>query len=781
MNYKFTLLFLILFCSSAVFGQAKLDVNKAFTHAEKQTEVMLQEIDNIISSTQQVQELPRTITESGKLRLVAPRDWTSGFFPGNLWFLYEHTQDPYWLSQAQAFTIKLINEQYDTGTHDVGFKVYNSFGPAYRLTHNSAYRQAIVQAAKSLATRFNPNTGCIRSWDHSTNRWHNPVIIDNMINLELLFAATRLSGDSTFYKIAVSHANTTLKNHFRADYSSWHVVDYDSVTGAVLKKTTAQGYSNSSAWARGQAWGLYGYTMCYRETKNKKYLDHAEKIATYILNHPNLPADGIPYWDFNAPLIPQEPRDASAAAVIASALYELSQYSNRKDSLWTAADKIMTNLASKYISPVGKNYGFILLHSTGNKPGKTEIDAPLIYADYYYLEALIRRKDINKAPQIKAISNKNITVGKTLQFTVAASDSNTSQILNFSLVKAPSGALINSKTGSFSWTPKKTGTYRFLVRVTDNGSPILYAERTVTVKVNPAKQYALQINISGKGTVTKTPDKTTYAEGTIVQLKAIPDAGYQFVEWTGNVSGSNATATITMNGNKTVNAQFALIPPQIAKINVINADADKVISALQNGATLDLAKLPAKNLTFEAIVNKASTQSVVFELSGQINHKRVETTSPLVLFGDKDGDILGQAMEVGTYSLKVTPYSAAAGKGTAGEPVVLNFKVVNTASAMVTKQIASALITSESNAVVAYPNPSKNGNVALLLPSTFTGQAQYILLSSTGAKLAEGTFDATEAASPLSLDFSRQMPAAGVYYLHVKNATMKQTLKIVRQ
>jgi hypothetical protein len=275
-------------------------------------------------------------------------------------------------------------------THDMGFKIYCSYGAGYRLTNDSKYKEVIIQSAKTLSTRFNPVVGCIKSWDHNTDKWSYPVIIDNMMNLELLFAATRLTGDSSFYRIAISHANTTMKNHFRFDFSTYHVIDYDTLTGKVKNRNTHQGYSDESSWARGQAWGLYGYTMCYRETRDPKYLQQAEKIAGFIINHPNMPADMVPYWDFNAPNIPNEPRDASAAAIIASALSELSTFSKNGSLYRQTADRIIKSLTEDYRSPIGENRGFILLHSTGAKPMNSEVDVPLIYADYYYLEALIR-------------------------------------------------------------------------------------------------------------------------------------------------------------------------------------------------------------------------------------------------------------------------------------------------------------------------------------------------------------------------------------------------------
>lgn len=339
---------------------------------------------------------PRSLTPDGKLILVPARDWTSGFFPGILWYIYELTGKQDWKSKAQDFTSMIENEKWNAGTHDMGFKIYCSFGNGYRLTDNAAYRDVIIQSAKTLSKRFKPETGCIRSWDHNKDKWAYPVIIDNMMNLELLFAATRLTTDSSFYKIAVSHANTTMKNHFRPDFSSYHVIDYDTLTGKVLKKNTHQGFSHESAWARGQAWGLYGYTMCYRETKDPKYLNQAEKIAGFMLDHPNLPKDKVPYWDFNAPEIPDEPRDASAASIMASALYELSLYSTRGKYYRGIADKIIQSLTTGYRSPKEQNRGFILTHSTGSKPMESEVDVPLNYADYYYLEALLRQKKLKE-------------------------------------------------------------------------------------------------------------------------------------------------------------------------------------------------------------------------------------------------------------------------------------------------------------------------------------------------------------------------------------------------
>ncbi len=335
---------------------------------------------------------PRTLSPTGELVVVPARDWTSGFFPGYLWLLYQATGQARWKAAAQQYTARIEPEKTNATTHDMGFKVYCSVGTGYRLTQDAHYRTVIIEAARTLSQRFSPQVGAIRSWDHHREKWGFPVIIDNMLNLELLFAATRLSGDSSFYKIAVAHANTTLKNHFRPDYSSFHVVDYDSATGRVVKRNTHQGYADASAWARGQGWALYGYTMCYRETHNPAYLAQAEHVADFILHHPNLPKDLIPYWDFNDPAIPNAPRDASAGAVIASGLLELSTYSANGPTYRRQASQMLDNLASSYTTAPGGSHGFLLLHSTGHKPANSEIDVPISYADYYFMEALLRRQ-----------------------------------------------------------------------------------------------------------------------------------------------------------------------------------------------------------------------------------------------------------------------------------------------------------------------------------------------------------------------------------------------------
>jgi len=346
---------------------------------------------------------PRTIKKDGSTRYNTPELWTSGFFPGSLWYLYELTGDNKWKTEAEKVTETLDTVQYLTWHHDVGFMVYCSYGNGYKLTKNPSYKKVIVQAAKSLSTRFRPNIGAIQSWNvhrgwQAKRGWQCPVIIDNMMNLELLFEASKLSGDNRFKDIAIKHAETTLENQFRPDHSSYHVIDYDTITGQVRNKVTAQGFADESAWARGQAWAIYGYTVCYRETKDIRFLNKAENIAKYLFTHPRMPKDLVPYWDFDCKNIPNTPRDASAAAVTASALYEMSRYSTDKgDEYKILANKIIESLSSEsYRAKLGENNNFLLMHSVGSIPHGAEIDVPLNYADYYFLEALVRKIELEK-------------------------------------------------------------------------------------------------------------------------------------------------------------------------------------------------------------------------------------------------------------------------------------------------------------------------------------------------------------------------------------------------
>ena len=318
--------------------------------------------------------------------------WCAGFYPGTLWLIYAGTKDSIIRTEAEKRLALLEPEKNFAPNHDVGFKMFCSFGTAYDITKVPAYKDVVFTAANTLTTRYRPSIQSIQSWDSSKN-FKCPVIIDNMMNLELLEWVSQQGGDKRFEDIAIHHANTTLKNHFRPDHSSFHVVDYDLATGTVSRKITHQGYADASAWSRGQAWGLYGFTVMYRFTKDPAYLSLAKNIAAFMLNHPHMPADKIPYWDFDAPEIPNAKRDASAGAVMASALLELAQYANAKEKktyINAAATAIEALSSPAYRAKPGSSGGFLLEHSVGSLPGKSEVDVPLTYADYYFMEAISR-------------------------------------------------------------------------------------------------------------------------------------------------------------------------------------------------------------------------------------------------------------------------------------------------------------------------------------------------------------------------------------------------------
>ena len=379
---------------SRLYFGAQNDLDEFLGFASRQLIYGAQLTDSVFqASTDKKKITPRSINKDGKLALVSARDWCSGFFPGSLWLMYGQNGDKNIKNQAIKYTWMIEGEKNDRSSHDVGFKINCSFGNGFLQTNDTAYSKVMVEAANTLIKRFDPNVGAIRSWDFNKQTWEYPVIIDNMMNLELLFEVSKLTGDKKFYNIADAHASKTMKNHFRKDYSSYHVIDYDMNSGQVRKKNTHQGYSDDSAWARGQAWALYGFTMSYRYTKNADYLKQAQGVAHFIFTNPNLPKDLIPYWDYNAPNIPNAPRDASAAAITASALYELASYSADKKEMYISyADKILLNLSKKYRAHEHGDGGFLLLHSTGHLPHNSEVDVPINYADYYFMEAISRRK-----------------------------------------------------------------------------------------------------------------------------------------------------------------------------------------------------------------------------------------------------------------------------------------------------------------------------------------------------------------------------------------------------
>lgn len=366
-----------------------MDTDKALTYCVGQ-------VDKALPAQVESDRIPRNILKDSKTKDWHCRsiyDWTSGFWPGILWYAYEYSQDERIRKEAERFSEAL----YPFATrkadgHDLGFIMYCSLGNGYRLTGNEEYKQRMLSTADSLATLYNPVVGTIHSWP-GKDSWPHNTIVDNMMNLELLFWAAKNGGDKKLYDIANRHAEVTMKNQFRDDYSTCHVVVYDTVTGNRIKQVTHQGYGDSTMWARGQAWAIYGFTMSYRETNNPEFLATAQKAADIYLK--NLPKDMVPYWDFNAPNIPNEPKDASAAAIVASALLELCQYS--EEPLATdyrkAAIEMLESLSSEAYQSREQNNAF-LLHCTGHRPQNSEIDASIIYGDYYYIEALLRARKL---------------------------------------------------------------------------------------------------------------------------------------------------------------------------------------------------------------------------------------------------------------------------------------------------------------------------------------------------------------------------------------------------
>lgn len=374
---------------------------------------------NVRNAEKQIASLVDAAESDGNIRIpstfrngfhvfVPAEDWVSGFFAGSLWYMYELTGDEQYAEKARRHTEVLHDIQYLTSNHDVGFMIGCSYGNGLRLKDIPGYDTVIVNAARSLSTRFRPGAGIIQSWDTDQGNWISlkgwtcPVIIDNMMNLELLFMASEITGDDIFARIAVSHADKTMKHHFREDGSTYHVVDYDDVTGEVLDRCTAQGIADESRWARGQAWALYGFTSVFRWTSDVRYLEMAESVAEYLLEkEDNMPEDLVPLWDFDVREYAaydedmkqyEDQRDVSSAAIISSALYEL-YFHTGKELYKENADRMIESLSGPpYMAEAGTNGGFILKHSVGSLPHGGNVDVPLNYADYYYLEALARKK-----------------------------------------------------------------------------------------------------------------------------------------------------------------------------------------------------------------------------------------------------------------------------------------------------------------------------------------------------------------------------------------------------
>ena len=371
-------------------------------HANQQLSYCSSQVDRALETLRPYDftMMPRNILADGRtwnLRKAKAEEWCSGFWPGILWMTYGYNHSEAVMKAAAGYTdaITPIIRQ-PVFDHDLGFITINSLLQGYEQTHDQRYRQLALEAADSLATLFDDKVGTMLSWPRHVKDYggHN-TIMDNMMNLELLYWAAENGGGQQLKELATRHAETTMKNHFRKDGSCYHVAVYDTLTGQFIKGVTHQGYSDQSMWSRGQAWAIYGYTMVYRYTRDTRFLVFAQKVADIYLKRLNQTSnDWVPRWDMDDPRS-DAPKDASAACVTASALLELCQYVDKEKGQYyrEAAISMLRDISTDSYQSRNSNVSF-LMHSTGNLPAESEIDACIVYADYYYMEALIRLKTL---------------------------------------------------------------------------------------------------------------------------------------------------------------------------------------------------------------------------------------------------------------------------------------------------------------------------------------------------------------------------------------------------
>jgi unsaturated chondroitin disaccharide hydrolase len=499
----------------------------AVDHALDFAAVQLEATTQSISTTR----YPSTTTSSGAWATTDAGDWRSGFFPGSLWLLYERTGDAFWRTAAEAWLVELEDEKNDTSTHDVGFKIFPSFGNAYRLTGSEAHRQVVLTAAGSLATRYSPTVGAIKSWDGPTSSDFR-VIIDNMMNLEILFWGARNGGSPAWYDMAVSHALTTRREHVRADGSTYQVVNFDPATGAVKDKTTHQGYGDESTWSRGQGWAVYGFAMCWRETGDPRFLETARQAADYFVAH--LPPDRVPYWDFELPSTEGEPRDSSAAAVAAAGLLELALLDPdplRSEGYLGSAREILASLASPAYLAEGTGNAAILLHGTQNRPDD-RYDTGLVYGDYYFVEGLLRFLHWFGVAPFASDASAETQSGTPVDVVLSATDGQECE-LAFAIVDPPANGSLGAPSGRpcqpgapnadsavvrYTPDPGWSGSDSFTWRASDGTNESNLA--SVAIVVHPAGGGVVTFTAVADSKVKSSSPNTNYGSETTLRLRA---------------------------------------------------------------------------------------------------------------------------------------------------------------------------------------------------------------------------------------------------------------------
>jgi unsaturated chondroitin disaccharide hydrolase len=489
---RITLIILLIICNITTKAALNDSIVAYLNFAEKQFR------NNVLAATDPTKFARSFDVLKGNVRWVSSSDWTAGFYPGLMWLMYEYTADDFWRTKAMAYTAAMNGQQYTSGDHDIGFKVLYSMGNAWKYTQKDTFSIMMQTGALKFEKIYNPTVGCTRSWFHTPNRVPTafkptkfPVIIDNMMNVGLFLKATQITGDNRFRNMALQHASTTAINHIRPDSSTYHVVEYEPLNGTVRWRGTQQGFDHESTWSRGQAWGIYGYTALYNETNNSLMLQTAEKLAKKFIR--NIPSDNVVYYDFSLPdtvMLARRWRDVSANAIAASAYIDLYQITSNSLYLSSAENLLIAISAAPYRCTNGTNGNFILTKSTGGKDYYT--NEPVNYADYYYVEALLKYAALKNSfvpkklrPEIKNDLNLRVKANQQLKVTIRmynATPGVTQLSVQSGLYPTSATYNLNAANNEFSCICTAAGTYNFPITITENGK--IYTENLQIVVEN---------------------------------------------------------------------------------------------------------------------------------------------------------------------------------------------------------------------------------------------------------------------------------------------------------